>query len=300
MIESIRIKNFRIHDKKVVEFDPLITTLVGKTDSGKSAALSAVRFACLNKPSGDAFIRHGQSDTTVTIRVDGHVVKRSRGGRGNLFELDGRTFNAFGSDVPDEIAAVLNMDEENFQRQIEGPFWFTLTPGEVSKRLNRIVNLELIDRVLTNASAEVRKAKAARDAAAERLETATERQKELAWAEAAKRDLDCIRELYTRSEEMAEKRRVLAQAVESLTNAVQRGRNAADAENTGVLALSLAERAKEIGERAASLRKSITLYNRTAEESCQARKNLEIEETKLAKVKSCPVCGAALPSQSQS
>ena len=135
MIESITITNFQAHKKFTLELDPKITVVTGKSDAGKSAIYRALRWLCTNRPSGNEFIRWGTDGTRVKLRVDGRTIIRKRG-KGNSYSLDKDSYEAFGSDVPEDIAKLLNLSEVSFQGQFDGPFWFDKTPGEVSRALN--------------------------------------------------------------------------------------------------------------------------------------------------------------------
>lgn len=152
MIEKLRIRNFQKHGDLLVKFDERITTIVGPSDAGKSAILRALRWVLLNQPDGDAFIRDGQKEVSVVLRVDGHTVKRRRG-KANEYVLDKKSLVSFGrGNVPDLVARITNVSDENFQLQHEAPFWFDLSAGEVSKRLNAIVDLQVVDESLAAAS----------------------------------------------------------------------------------------------------------------------------------------------------
>ncbi len=65
-------------------------------------------------------------------------------------------FRAFNKDVPEEIAELINMSEINWQRQFDAPFLLSESSGEVARRLNKIVNLDVIDSSLTKIQQKVR------------------------------------------------------------------------------------------------------------------------------------------------
>lgn len=159
MIESITLLNFQRHRKLTVELDQFITCLTGDTDAGKSSVLRALYWLCFNRPSGIDMVRHGRKTATVSSRVDGVVVSRLRSKQTNLYRLDGTDFAAFGQAVPEEVAAVLNVAEINFQTQLDPPFWLADPPAKVSRELNAVVDLGVIDTALSNSAARVRSAK---------------------------------------------------------------------------------------------------------------------------------------------
>jgi len=167
VISTLQIINFQTHAKLRVDFGRGITTIVGPSDAGKSAVLRALRWVCTSEPSGDAFVRHGSKGASVRLLVDGHEIirRRSPGGGVNEYVLDGVVLKAIGRDVPEPIARILNLGPVCWQRQHDAPFWFSETQGEVSRQLNAIVNLGVIDGVMARVGAEQRRARAAVDAA---------------------------------------------------------------------------------------------------------------------------------------
>lgn len=158
MLEKAVVRRFQKHKKVVVKFGPRVTVLVGETDAGKSTFLRALLFAFFSKWK-PAYHRHGSDTTTVELHIDGHKVVRKKGKGVNAFYLDGKKLSAVGKNgVPPEVAKLFNITTANVQNQLDPPFWFSETPGAISKKLNKIVNLELIDESLANAAAGVRDA----------------------------------------------------------------------------------------------------------------------------------------------
>lgn len=172
---SIQLKNFQAHKETEVEFSPSISTIIGPTDVGKSAVLRALRWACLNDLTGDGFVREGSKTTDVILHVmekkERFEIRRTKGtgGSSNTYELEGKEFKAFGQGVPDDINALLRVTDINFQSQYDPPFWFTETAGEVSRRLNSIVDLTLVDLSLANIATAVRDLQGRKTLIAERL-----------------------------------------------------------------------------------------------------------------------------------
>lgn len=183
MIERLLIQNFQAHHKLRVNLDPHITTIVGPSDVGKSAIIRALRWVCTNQPGGDAFVRHGARGATVKLVVDGHTITRRRrpGGEVNEYRLDSSAYRAFGRGVPDPITELLNIGDVTWQGQHDAPFWFSDTAGEVSRQLNAIVNLGIIDSTLANVARAVHRARTKLEAAEEELSTAKKEFDSLAW-----------------------------------------------------------------------------------------------------------------------
>jgi hypothetical protein len=245
VIEKLTLKNFQAHKHLCLEFDPHVTTIVGPSDAGKSAAVRAISFVALNNLPGDSFVREGADSASCSLRVDGQTVSRVRGKKGNLYKLDGKAYKAFRSDVPEAIAQVLNLSDINFQFQLDPPFWFGESAGQVSKNLNQIVNLGKIDSTLAHVASEVRRAKTLVEVTEDRLKAAHARLNDLGWVEEFDQDLRRLER--ARKEYLEVRSRTL-----SVGRAVRRGHSAVRALGTLSRAARDARRAAKAGRRAAA------------------------------------------------
>lgn len=145
MLRSIQISNFQKHKKLKIDFDK-ITTILGPNDRGKSAIFRAIRWLTLNTPSGKRFIRHGADNCSVVLVTDKNEVKKTRA-KSQHYYVDGKKLSAFGRDVPKQVKKALRIDETNFQNQLDGPYWFSLSSNELTKKLNEIVDLTYLDEI---------------------------------------------------------------------------------------------------------------------------------------------------------
>lgn len=164
-IRDITLLNFQAHKQLSLELDKGITTIVGDSDVGKSAVLRALRWTLLNDFAGEDFINEGASSAVALVGIRANkqnlAVERQRGD-GNTYKIiagESVEFASFGQGVPEEIAKILRVSELNFQSQHDAPFWFDLNGGELSKALNSVVDLSLIDESLANISKEVYRSK---------------------------------------------------------------------------------------------------------------------------------------------
>jgi len=194
MIERLLIEDFQAHHKLAIDLDPAVTTIVGPSDAGKSAVIRALIWLATNRPLGDTFIRDGVKQARVTLHVDGHEIVRTRGKSINTYSIDGEELKAFGNDVPEGIANFLNLSNINLQHQHDAPFWFSKTAGEVSRQLNQIVDLSIIDHTLGNLE-QVHRATTAEVLSLEQQEEqAKEERSALSWVRKAQGDLDKLEE----------------------------------------------------------------------------------------------------------
>lgn len=158
MIELIKLRDFQKHTVWTILPDGVLS-VIGPTDSGKSSLIRALRWLICNDIRGTKFIRRGKKSASVTIKIDDHTVTRKRSPKFNGYILDGVELKAVGNKVPEQVARVLRISPDSFQQQHDGIFWFSRSPGDVSKQLNSIVNLEIMDTALAKLGSESRAAK---------------------------------------------------------------------------------------------------------------------------------------------
>lgn len=302
MLERLNLENFQTHERLDLDLNHPVTVLIGPSDAGKSSVLRALRWLCTGQAPKSPMPTWGSDNVKVMLTADGRAVERSKGKNGNSYALDSKRFDAVGKDnVPEEVAALLNVAEQNFARQHQSHFWLADTPGEVSRQLNSIVNLGLIDDSLAAAASELRDARHAEQTAKERLEQAQAKERELAWVEEANTDLQRI-------ERIAERLNSKQRQSEELTTALETVRRASRIAQDGTKQLEARERALD------GLQRILTQMNAKREQSekigritCEvqsrteqaraARETADRLERELAeKMKSCPICRRPMPS----
>ncbi|NMC60067.1 MAG: AAA family ATPase [Candidatus Methanofastidiosa archaeon] len=160
MIRSIKIKNYQSHENSELHFSDGVNVIVGHSDSGKSAIIRALRWACWNRPNGNSFCSTWGGATSVELETEEGKVLRLKDKKDKyvLTKQDERdtSFEAFGTNVPDEIASFLNMDEINLQFQLDSPFLLSQSPGQIAEHFNKIAKLDQIDRGLFNINKAIR------------------------------------------------------------------------------------------------------------------------------------------------
>jgi exonuclease SbcC len=189
MLSALTLVNYQKHKLLEITFDQNITTIVGSSERGKSAIIRALVWLALNRWNGSKKdIHSGATFAKVKLKVDGREVVR-KSGKGNLYRLDKKVFRAFGNQVPQEIAKLLNVSEVNFQEQFEPHFWLSQSPGEVSRELNAIVDLDVIDTSLAELASETRKAKLTYEINKDAYSKAVKEKKALEWTVDADEEL---------------------------------------------------------------------------------------------------------------
>ena len=158
MLKRIEIRNFRSHEKSVLDFSHGINIIVGQSNSGKTNIFRAFNWLRTNRPKGARFISSFAKEkdvafVKVVFEERGHEeyvsIKKSR--KGSAIYSIGRddkeidSFEKVGFDVPDKIVEFLRIDNINLQAQLDQYFLITSSSGEIAREINRITNLEKVD-----------------------------------------------------------------------------------------------------------------------------------------------------------
>lgn len=192
MIEWVRLRNFQIHEDRLFALAP-VTSVVGPTGSGKSSLVRALHWLLFNQPDGLDFLRHDADEVTVSALIDSKILSRSRSKKHNTYEFDGKTYHALGrGGVPDPIRDFLSADRINFSKQADPYFWFSSSQTDVSRALNEVLDLSLIDQSLDFASRSVKSSRDSLQDAQNRSRTHQEAIQTLGWTDTAFNDLNAL------------------------------------------------------------------------------------------------------------
>lgn len=293
MLSKLTLVNFQAHTKMTLELDKRITVLTGPSDVGKSSVLRALEWLCLNRPSGNEFIHHGKEFAKVTLEVDDRTIIRKRG-KENQYFLDEKEFKALGQGtVPQEISALLNVGDPNFQNQLHPPYWFLKSPGEVSRELNSIVNLGEIDRVLSNLASMLRQTRARVLVVGGRLDEAKTKEEELEWVRSATYDLEALEQLEREKNDLEEE----LESLESLLKNIQEYEQVAATQIPKKELQVMDDLTKQwiaFQDRIDSLKELMAQLDEAKKELDEVEQELEHEIEhfqKETKGENCPVCG---------
>lgn len=222
MIEKLQIRNCGSNKKLDIGFGPRVTTIVGKSFIGKSWILRALRLVARNKPGGTSYINWDAVKTSVRLTVEDNKITRTRSSSINTYKLNNNEpYEAFRNDVPEDIASILKLSDINFHGvntlgQHEPPFWFCKTAGEVSRELNSIVNLEVIDSTLSNINAKLKKGKITIEVIEGDLEEAIEKKNSLVYVDELNENLTRVEDLQTTASKNAIAYAILLELLQSV------------------------------------------------------------------------------------
>lgn len=163
-IKKVILENFQSHKHTEIDLNEKLNIVVGPSDSGKTAILRAIKWVLYNEPSGDFFIREGESEASVTlIFSDNTKLTRYRSKSKNVYDL---TYNngsqlrleGFGLGVPHEIKEAVGIYKINLDgnetrsvslaEQLEGPFLLSEKNSTRASAIGQLVGVDVIDEAL--------------------------------------------------------------------------------------------------------------------------------------------------------
>ena len=246
MIKKIILKGFRKHQKKVLKFSAGVNSIIGENAAGKSTILRAIKYVAMNKPSGLSVIHWDSDKASVTIFEDENKIKRIRSKSKNIYILNKKIFKAFAHNVPKEIQQTLGLSDINFQTQHQAPFWFSKTAGEVSRELNMIVNLDIIDQTLSDISSDIHKTKVRIETSESRLKELRKQKKIFQRIEQQNKDLKTIESLKNHNVKETQKITILERKIKSGVLYREQAESLKFSVSQAVLVLTIAKKQRNI------------------------------------------------------
>ena len=213
-ISTIIIKNFQSHRHTVLNLDEHVNVILGSSDVGKTAILRALGWVFFNEPQGTAFIRAGETSTSVElIYSDGYSVKRIRNKKFNGYHINHPDFgepkklSGFGSSVPEEIREITGVRKFEiadkiespitYQTQLEGAFLLSESSIKKAKAIGAISNVNIIDRAIQIANSNIKDFRKNINTSEEALKNSEEQIKEYDNLDERKQNLEKVKDLYS-------------------------------------------------------------------------------------------------------
>ena len=188
-IDLARLQNFQSHKKTILKFSERMNVIYGPSDNGKSAFLRGIRLVVTNRPNGEKFRSHDTDKTICGLKTKTFSVKRVRSDTKNEYVVGKKSYKALRMAVPDDISIPLNLSEVNIQTQDDVYFLIDKSPGKVSKVLNEVAGLEVMDKVIQSTNKKVRSVSSEVNSTNKSLMTVQESIYELDWVEASNIEL---------------------------------------------------------------------------------------------------------------
>ena len=211
MIKSLKIKNIQSHKNSELEFSPGINTIIGSSNNGKSAILRALFWTKYNRPLGiDTLASHWavndkgelKDEMSVTVENEFGTITRKRTKDENQYIVNGKVLNVVKTDVPDEVEKTFCLSDTNIQRQLDEPFLLSKSSGEVAKYFNKVVRLDVIDRVLTNAETSRRKTQSDIKNTESQIENCKQKLENFDWLDSTERLIEKYESVSSSKEEL--------------------------------------------------------------------------------------------------
>lgn len=156
MLNKITLHGMQSHLDTELIFIQGSNLILGDNGSGKSAIRRGLTWVTENKPTGTSFINWDLLDSDVcevSVSFNDHVVtrRRSRDSKVNEYIIDGGDpLTAFGVSVPQPVQEIFQLDDTNLEMQHSALFMLTESPPNIARRLNKLTNLESIDKAYSS------------------------------------------------------------------------------------------------------------------------------------------------------
>ena len=299
-IENLQIRGVGSNEKLDIEFSPQVTCIIGRSYIGKSWAIRALRWVALNKPTGTSLINWDSDIAKTRLSIDDEKITRIRSKSKNLYKLKGKKqpYVSFGNSVPDKIKKILNLSDINFQGQHSTkdnriPFWFCESAPEVSRQLNSIVNLDLIDSTLSNIASMIRTTSTEISLTEESLEDALEKKRDLVYVTKLNDDLEYLEKLQKQYNENTLKHSTIDEKIKLVEKYMYARENAANRVLHVKNLMLTANECIELTQKYEKIDSLIETIKNKERRKCQNMANLKDLQKELTKVmkERCPLCG---------
>lgn len=161
-IASIHLENLQSHKDTKLDFvAPGVNVIVGPSRQGKTTIFRGFRKVLENRPIAgiEGWIHKHNKKNQIKISLetmDGKSISWN-GPEQQKYTVNGQELRGFGQTVPTLVTDSMNMNDINIQHQFELPFLVFDPPGQVAKYLNQVIELESIDRAMSNIGSMKRK-----------------------------------------------------------------------------------------------------------------------------------------------
>jgi hypothetical protein len=304
-LAELAVRDFQSIVEANLELGPL-TVIVGVGNSGKTAAVRALKALALNRTGSD-FIRHGQSECVVAVVTDdGRVIGWVKDRTTAKYALDDQELVKLAGAVPEDVSDALGIRRIEVEQglsvmpqvhgQFDPPFLLDESPGKAARIIAKLTRLDVIVSAQIAVSRDLKRATAQLKGDRAALETAVEEHTHLAQgAKIAQTSAEQTGRLYDEAVELesglsaAEKATVLLQQARKTAKRVLPA--AGDLAELDDL-LQRCEAAHAAVQRWDALDRVLGNVCADLGDTSQL---LETVATALGAFKTCPLCGAQLP-----
>ena len=299
MIQEIIIQNSQSLKNIHLQLAEGINTLIGDTDSGKSATFRTLEWFFKNRPTTaiNALWSWSGGDIHVAVKLDdlwiGRKVILHRNKRGEIIKDDDYYYTgkdteknrlrAFGNGPPpEEITKILNLQDVNFQPQMALPFLLSQSAGKVGKFLNDAAGLDIIAKSESNIKSVLSKEKNQFELAKVEQKRLIEDWKNFEWVKKAESDLVKLEklddEIFDIKKEASELDKLLDD-IDAVETEIEKIKPLLNSRKTVDGLMALLEEIKTISDEAEKLDALLNDINDTEAEIEEKKKLLLAEKT---------------------
>lgn len=162
LIKTLDLRNFQAHKKLSLKFSRYLTVIKGTSGVGKSAILRSL-FQLIDESIPWNVCHTWDTDDTA-IKLVGSVngkectIERVHSSKKNRVIIDDKTYDYVGKDTPAMLTSKLNIKEQNIQKQKNHWFLIDMKPSQLSRELNSVSGLNIIDASIHEIASRVRNA----------------------------------------------------------------------------------------------------------------------------------------------
>lgn len=150
MLKKLTLRNFRSHQKTVLEFVKGINIIIGESLHGKSNIVRGIIWLLTNRPAGFKFHSDFTDETFTEVAAEFYdsdiAVSLHKTSTAAAYKVGDQVFKGFGQSVPDAVSDLMNLSDINLQKQLDKQFLILSSPGEAARVINRITQMEESDR----------------------------------------------------------------------------------------------------------------------------------------------------------
>lgn len=317
MLKNLLVKNFKSYKFVKIDLHPGVNVFFGESNEGKTNLLRAIKLLTQNRPTrvnyfpnfggvrGTTKIRgtfredDDKHDTVVElqkkIRIDKNGKKKLVSHQYSV-NPGNFTYDGFKTTVPDKVIDAINLNDLNFQSQLDSSFILTSSGGKIANAINEITGLENVhswqstaDSLIKESTRKIEKLKADKKTYEDRISSLSE----LAMLKSKIKKLNV---LHVKCDELDDDIFSIEEATRAITLIDKRLLKLRPA--TKVLTKKMKKlEAIKLGDMNKTIQTLTTFINTNEQlEEQRIEKKVQIDEYEhlLRKLKVCPACGSSV------
>ena len=304
MLTSISVRDFQSLAEVDLELGPL-TVIVGPGNSGKTAAVRALRALAFNRTGSD-FIRHGQAMSVVIVETaEGGRIAWVKDKTTARYMVGDRELTKMAGAVPEEVSDVLGIRRleveagtqavPQIHSQFDSPFLIAESPSKAARVVAKLTRLDVIVSAQTQAARDLKRAagelkaqRAALEEARAAHVTAVAEEKQ---AQSLARQVTALYDAaVTAGEDLAAAEAAVDAVKQAQALATRSLPDSASFEEVEAL-LTLCEESARVSAR---YNNYVVLVKTTTDSLQETARRLKTVEAALADIDVCPLCGARI------